>query len=178
MVFAHGFGCDQNMWRLVAPEFEARYRTVMFDHVGAGGSDLAAYDPDRYSTLDGYASDVLEICAALDLQDVVFVGHSVSAMVGVLAAVAAPERFGALVLIGPSPRYIDDGDYVGGFSERDIEELLTSLDSNYLGWSSAMAPVIVGNPDRPERGAELTARFCRTDPESQKRVDRVRFLSA
>jgi sigma-B regulation protein RsbQ len=177
IVFAHGFGCDQNMWRFVAPAFEARYRTVLFDYVGAGGSDLTAYDPQRYSTLDGYAADVLEICEELNLTDIVFVGHSVSAMVGVLAAVAAPERFGELVLIGPSPRYTNEGDYVGGFTEQDIEELLASLDSNYLGWSSAMAPVIVGNPDRPDLGAELTASFCRTDPEIQKRFARVTFLS-
>lgn len=177
MVFAHGFGCDQNMWRFVAPAFEERYRTVLFDYVGAGASDLSAYDPERYGRLDGYAADVIEICEALDLTDVVFVGHSVSAMVGVLAAVAAPEGFGALVLIGPSPRYINDGEYVGGFSEEDIADLLASLDSNYLGWSSAMAPVIMGNPDRPELGAELTASFCRTDPEIQKRFARVTFMS-
>ncbi len=176
MLFAHGFGCDQNMWRFVAPGFEDRYRTVLFDYVGAGGSDLSAYDPERYATLDGYARDVLDVCEALDLHDVVYVGHSVSAMVGVLAAAAAPERFGALVLIGPSPRYIDDEDYVGGFTEDDIEDLLASLDSNYLGWSSAMAPVIMGNADRPELGAELTASFCRTDPEIQRRFARVTFL--
>jgi sigma-B regulation protein RsbQ len=177
MMFAHGFGCDQNMWRFFAPGFEDRYRIVLFDYVGAGASDLAAYDPERYARLDGYAGDVIDICEALDLTDVVFVGHSVSAMVGVLAAVAAPERFGALVLIGPSPRYIDDGEYVGGFTEADITDLLASLDSNYLGWSSAMAPVIMGNPDRPELGAELTASFCRTNPEIQKRFARVTFLS-
>jgi sigma-B regulation protein RsbQ len=177
IVFAHGFGCDQNMWRFVAPAFEDRYRTVLFDYVGAGASDLSAYDPERYATLEGYAADVVEICEALDLADVVFVGHSVSAMVGVLAVAAAPERFGALVLIGPSPRYVDDGDYVGGFTEDDITDLLASLDSNYLGWSSAMAPVIMGNPDRAELGAELTASFCRTDPEIQKRFARATFLS-
>jgi sigma-B regulation protein RsbQ len=177
MMFAHGFGCDQNMWRFVVPGFQDRYRIVLFDYVGAGASDLSAYDPERYGRLDGYAGDVVDICEALDLTDVVFVGHSVSAMVGVLAAAAAPERFGALVLIGPSPRYINDGDYVGGFTEEDIAGLLTSLDSNYLGWSSAMAPVIMGNPDRPELGAELTASFCRTDPEIQKRFARVTFMS-
>jgi sigma-B regulation protein RsbQ len=177
MMFAHGFGCDQNMWRFVAPGFEDRYRIVLFDYVGAGASDLGAYDPERYARLDGYAADVIEICEALDLTDVVFVGHSVSAMVGVLAAAAAPERFGSLVLIGPSPRYINDGEYVGGFTEADITDLLASLDSNYLGWSSAMAPVIMGNSDRPELGAELTASFCRTDPEIQKRFARVTFLS-
>ena len=177
MLFAHGFGCDQNMWRFVAPAFEDEFRVILFDHVGSGGSDLAAYDPDRYSSLAGYAEDVLALCEALQLQDVVFVGHSVSAMIGVVANLAAPDLFDKLVLIGPSPRYIDDGDYVGGFAEEDIDELLDSLDSNYLGWSSAMAPEIMGNADRPELGAELTASFCRTDPDIARRFARVTFLS-
>ena len=177
MVFAHGYGCDQNMWRYVAPRFEDDFRVVLFDHVGAGGSDVSAYDATRYASLDAYAADVLELCRALDLADVVFVGHSVSAMIGVLAAVAEPERFAKLVLVGPSPRYIDDGDYVGGFSEEDITELLDSLDSNYLGWSSAMAPVIMGNPERPELGEELTASFCRTDPDIARNFARATFLS-
>ena len=128
MVFAHGFGCDQNMWRFVAPAFEADHRVVLFDHVGAGGSDLNAYDPVRYGTLSGYADDVIEICRALDLSDAVFVGHSVSSMIGVLAAAKAPECFGALVLVGPSPRYIDDEGYVGGFTRADIDELLESME--------------------------------------------------
>ncbi len=177
IVFAHGFGCDQNMWRFVAPAFEDDHRTVVFDYVGAGGSDLSAYDAERYSNLDGYARDVLDVCEELDLHDVVFVGHSVSSMVGVLASVTAPERFGALVLIGPSPRYIDDGAYRGGFTEDEIEGLLESLESNYLGWSTAMAPVIMGNADRPELGAELTESFCRMDPDVQRRFARATFLS-
>jgi sigma-B regulation protein RsbQ len=177
MMFAHGYGCDQHMWRYVAPAFEDRYRTVLFDYVGAGGSDLSAYDPQRYGALDGYATDVIDVMQALDLHDVIFVGHSVSAMIGVLAAVREPGRLGALVMVAPSPRYIDDDGYVGGFSEQDIEGLLASLESNYLGWSSAMAPVIMGNADRPELGAELTASFCRTDPEIQKRFARATFLS-
>jgi sigma-B regulation protein RsbQ len=177
MLFAHGFGCDQNMWRFVAPAFEARYRTVLFDFVGAGASDLSAYDPGRYGNLDGYATDVLDIVHALDLQDVVFVGHSVSAVIGVLAVNREPARFAALVLVAPSPRYLNDDGYAGGFSASDIEGLLSSLDRNYLGWSSAMAPVIMANADRPELGAELTASFCRTDPEIQKRFARATFLS-
>jgi sigma-B regulation protein RsbQ len=177
MVFAHGFGCDQNMWRHVAPAFAGEFRVVLFDHVGAGGSDPSAWDPARYASLDGYAADVLEICAALELERVLFVGHSVSAMIGVLAAAREPDRFAKLVLVGPSPRYIDDGDYVGGFTREDIEELLDSLDSNFLGWSSAMAPMIVGNPDRPELGEELTNSFCRTDPDVAKHFARVTFLS-
>lgn len=177
MLFAHGFGCDQNMWRFVVPAFEPNYRTVVFDHVGCGNSDLHAYDINRYGRLDGYARDVLEICDELNLQDVVFVGHSVSAMIGVLAAGREPRRFARLVLIGPSPRYVNDGDYVGGFEARQIEELLDALDDNYLGWSSAMAPVIMGNPDRPELGRELTNSFCRTDPVIARHFARVTFLS-
>lgn len=177
LLFAHGFGCDQHMWRFVTPAFEADHRIVVFDHVGAGGSDTSAYDPERYASLDGYAADVLEICDALDLRDVAFVGHSVSAMIGVLAAIREPERFASLVLIGPSPRYVDDDGYTGGFSRDDIDELLDSLDSNYLGWSSAMAPVIMGNPDRPELGEELTNSFCQADPEIARRFARVTFLS-
>ncbi len=177
MIFAHGFGCDQHMWRYVAPRFEDRYRVVLYDQVGAGGPDLSSYDPDRYSSLRAYADDLLDIVRELDLSDVVFVGHSVSSMIGVLAAIAEPRRFSKLVLVGPSPRYIDDGAYVGGFSESDITELLESLESNYLGWSTAMAPVIMGNPDRPVLAAELTESFCRTDPDIARCFAHVTFLS-
>jgi len=179
MVFAHGFGCDQHMWRHVAPRFADRYRVVLFDHVGAGGADPAAYDHERHATLGGYAADVVDLVEDLDLRDVVFVGHSVSAMIGVLAANAAPERFAHLVLVGPSPRYLDDPEtgYVGGFSRDDIDGLLESLASNYLGWSAAMAPAIVGNPDRPELGTELTESFCRADPDLQERFARATFLA-
>jgi sigma-B regulation protein RsbQ len=177
MLFAHGFGCDQSMWRYMAPAFEESHRVVLFDHVGSGRSEIAAYDREKYGSLDGYAQDVLEICDELGLEDVVFVGHSVSAMIGVLAAKRSPARFKALVLVGPSPRYINDDAYTGGFSREDIEELLNSLDSNYLGWSAAMAPAIMGNPDRPELGAELVNSFCRTDPEIAGHFARVTFLS-
>jgi sigma-B regulation protein RsbQ len=176
MMFAHGYGCDQNMWRFVTPAFADDYRIVLFDHVGNGRSDLSAYG-EKYATLDGYADDILEIIREYDLREVVFVGHSVAAMMGVLAAIREPDRFHRLVLIGPSPRYLDDEDYVGGFGRADIEEMLDSLDSNYLGWSSAMAPVIMGNPDRPELGEELTNSFCRTDPDIARRFARVTFLS-
>jgi len=177
VVLAHGFGCDQNMWRYVAPRFEDEFRVVLFDHVGAGNSDPSAYEPQRYSSLSGYAGDVVAICTELELRDVVFVGHSVSAMIGVLAAAAAPELFTKLVLVGPSPRYINDADYVGGFSADDINDLLESLESNYLGWSSAMAPVIMGRADRPELGEELTESFCRTDPSIARQFAQVTFLS-
>ena len=176
MLFAHGFGCDQNMWRLVAPRFEDRYRVVTFDYVGSGGA-RAPYDPERYSTLAGYAEDVLRICRELDLTEVVFVGHSVSAMIGVLAEIAEPERFSALVMVGPSPRYVDDEEYVGGFQRDDIEGLLESLASNYLGWSHAMAPVIMANPERPELGEELEASFCTVDPAIAEQFARATFLS-
>ncbi len=177
MVFAHGFGCDQHMWRFVAPAFEADHRVVLFDHLGAGASDASAYDPARYSSLDAYADDVVEICRALGLTGATFVGHSVSSMIGMLAADRAPELIGRLVMVAPSPRYIDDEGYTGGFSRADIEELLESLDSNFLGWSSAMAPVIMGNADRPDLGAELTESFCRTDPEIAAQFARVTFMS-
>jgi sigma-B regulation protein RsbQ len=177
MVFAHGFGCDQNMWRFVAPAFEDSFRVILFDHIGAGGADASAYDAQKYASLDGYAQDVVELSRALEVKDGVFVGHSVSAMIGVLAARQAPELFAKLVLVGPSPRYIDDGDYVGGFSAAQIEELLEFLDSNHMGWSAAMAPVIMGNADRPELSQELTNSFCRTDPELAKRFARATFMS-
>jgi sigma-B regulation protein RsbQ len=178
MVFAHGFGCDQAMWRFVAPDFEVDHRVVLFDHVGAGRSDLTAYDPEKYGSLRGYASDIVQICRDLGLSDVVLVGHSVSAMIGVLALQEAPELFGAMVMIGPNPRYVDDGDYVGGFSRADIGGLLDALDSNHLGWSAQMAPVIMGNhPDHPELAEELTNSFCRTDPDIARQFARVTFLS-
>jgi sigma-B regulation protein RsbQ len=177
VVLAHGFGCDQNMWRLVTPALAERYRVVLFDYVGSGGSDLSAWDERRYSSLDGYARDVVEICEQLDLRDVTFVGHSVSAMIGVLAAQAVPDRISALVMVAPSPCYIDDHGYRGGFTAEDIDELLASLESNYLGWSSTMAPVIMGNPERPELGQELTNSFCATDPDIARVFARTTFLT-
>jgi sigma-B regulation protein RsbQ len=177
MVFAHGFGCDQNMWRFVAPAFADAFQTILFDHVGAGGSDLSAYEPTKYATLSGYADDLLEIGSELGLKGAVFVGHSVSAMIGALASIKAPDLFESLVLVGPSPRYINDGDYVGGFSAQQIDELLEFLADNYMGWSAAMAPVIMGNPDRPELGEELINSFCRTDPDIAKAFARVTFIS-
>ncbi|MEU9578363.1 alpha/beta fold hydrolase [Streptomyces chilikensis] len=177
VVLAHGFGCDQNMWRLTLPALVEDHRVVLFDYVGSGGSDLSAFSEDRYGSLDGYARDVVEVCEALDLRDAVFVGHSVSAMIGVLAADTAPERIGALVMVAPSPRYIDDEGYRGGFSAEDIDELLESLESNYLGWSAAMAPVIMGNADRPELGEELRNSFCATDPDMARVFARTTFLS-
>jgi sigma-B regulation protein RsbQ len=177
MVFVHGFGCDQAMWRFVAPDFEVDHRVVLLDLVGAGRSDLSAYDPEKYNSLQGYASDIVEVCRELELRDAVLVGHSVSAMIGVLACQQAPDLFGALVMVGPNPRYVNDGDYVGGFSRTDIAGLLDALDANHLGWSTQMAPVIMGNPDHPELAEELTNSFCRTDPGIAAQFARVTFLS-
>lgn len=177
MMFAHGFGCDQNMWRYVTPAFEDRYRIVLFDHVGAGKSDISSYDFDKYDHLNGYATDILEICHELDLSDVVFVGHSVAAMMGVLAAKREPELFSSLVLVGPSPRYINDDEYHGGFDSEEIDDLLVSLESNFLGWSAQLAPAIMGTPDRPELGEELTNLFCKTDPKIAAHFAKVTFRS-
>ncbi|MFD3850554.1 alpha/beta fold hydrolase [Streptomyces microflavus] len=177
LLLAHGFGCDQNMWRLLTPTLAKSYKMVLFDYVGSGRADPSAWDERRYSSLEGYAQDVLEVAEELDLREVTFVGHSVSAMVGVLAAAKAPERISRLVMVAPSPCYIDDAGYRGGFSSQDIDELLESLESNYLGWSAAMAPVIMGNEDRPELGQELAASFCATDPDMARVFARTTFLS-
>jgi sigma-B regulation protein RsbQ len=177
MLFAHGFGCDQNMWRYVTPAFEDEYRIVLFDYVGSGRSDVGAYDHDRYGTLDGYAQDVLDVVQALDLHDVIFIGHSVSSMIGVLAANREPERFERLILIGPSPRYINEPPYVGGFDRADIDGLLEMMDKNFLGWANVLAPAIMKNGDRPELGAELTESFCSTDPIMARRFAEATFYS-
>lgn len=179
VVLAHGFGCDQNMWRLVAPLLELDFTVVRFDHVGAGRSDPSAWDAQRYHRMDAYAEDVTQVCRSLELGPVIFVGHSVAASMGVLAAAAAPELFAGLVLLTPSPCFLDDPatGYRGGFSAADIDELLESLDANYLSWSGAMAPVIMGNPDRPELAGELRDQFCRTDPAIASVFARVTFLA-
>lgn len=178
MMFAHGFGCDQNMWRFITPAFENDYRIVLFDYVGSGRSDLAAYDPDRYSRLEGYAEDVLDICHALELEEVIVVGHSVSSMIAVLAANREPERFDRLILIGPSPRYVNDApEYVGGFERADIEGLLEMMDRNYIGWANFLAPAIMKNPDQPELGEELTESFCSTDPVIARRFAEATFFA-
>ncbi|WP_026354901.1 alpha/beta fold hydrolase [Massilia niastensis] len=177
MVFAHGFGCDQTMWRYLTPAFAERFRIVTFDLVGSGGSDLAAYDRERYASLHGHAADLLEILDECAAGPVVFVGHSVGAMIGLLATIEAPQRFMAQVMVGPSPCFIDDGDYRGGFSRADIDELLETMEANYLGWSSSLAPAIMGAPGSPHLRDELTSRFCRNDPDIAKHFARVTFLS-
>ena len=177
MFFVHGYGCDQNMWRFITPHFKNTYKIVLIDLVGTGKSDESAYDYDKYNSLEGHADDIINICDALNLEDVCMVAHSVSAMIATLAAVKRPTLFKKLIMIGPSPRYINDADYFGGFSEKDIEELLETLDSNYLGWSSAMAPVIMGNLDRPELAAELETSFCQNNPEIASHFAKVTFLA-
>ena len=177
MLFSHGFGCDQSMWRYLAPSFQDRFRVVTFDSVGSGGSDLDAYDRNKYGSLHGYADDVLEIIDEFSTGPVLFVGHSVSAIVGLLASNRAPERFAAQVMVGPSPCYINDGDYIGGFTREDIDDILVTMEGNYLGWSSNMAPAIMGVPDQPELSAELSASFCRNDPEIARHFAQVTFLS-
>ncbi|MDR5763104.1 alpha/beta hydrolase [Caballeronia sp. LZ035] len=177
MAFSHGFGCDQSMWRFVAPTFEGRYRTVLFDLVGSGGSDLASYDYTKYGALSGYADDVLEVLDETATGPVIFVGHSVSATIGMLAALRAPERFAANVMVGPSPSFINDGEYHGGFTRADVEELLETLENNFLGWSSTMAPAIMGAPEQPHLRDELVNSFCRTDPDIAKHFARVTFLA-
>jgi sigma-B regulation protein RsbQ len=178
MLFAHGFGCDQNMWRFVTPAFADEYRIVLFDYVGSGHSDLGAYDADRYGSLEGYAQDVLDVCHALELRDVVFVGHSVSSVIGVLAANREPELFDRLILVGPSPRYINEApDYVGGFERSDIEGLLETMEKNYIGWANFLAPAIMKNPERPELSAELEESFCSTDPVIARRFAEATFFA-
>ncbi|MBT2290989.1 alpha/beta hydrolase [Paenibacillus albidus] len=178
IIFAHGFGCDQNMWRYVSPAFEDNYKVVLFDFVGSGKSDLRAYDPDRYSDLHGYAQDVLDICEALDIQDAIFVGHSVGAMIGILASIRNAVHFDQLILIGPSPCYINDlPDYIGGFEQEDMVALFELMDLNYQGWANYLAPVVMGNPERPGLARELEENFCATDPKIARRFAKATFLS-
>jgi sigma-B regulation protein RsbQ len=177
MLFAHGFGCDQNMWRYLTPAFEKDYRIVLFDYVGAGKSDKRSYNKERYASLHGYAQDVLDICNELHLKDVIFVGHSVSAMIGLLAAIDSPQYFNKMIMVGPSPCYLNDGDYVGGFTRKDIEGLLDTMEKNYIGWANFLAPNIMGNTDRPQLGQELTESFCSTDPLIARQFAEATFFS-
>lgn len=178
MLFAHGFGCDQTMWRFIMPEFASDFRTIAFDYVGSGRSDRAAYDPERYATLSGYAQDLLEVCEALALSDVILVGHSVSSMIGALAARIEPERFSHLIMIGPSPCYLNDAQgYVGGFERADLEGLIDLMDRNYMGWASFLAPTVMKNEDRPELAAELKESFCSTDPMIARQFAEATFFS-
>ena len=177
MLFAHGFGCDQNMWRYIVPAFENDYKIILFDYVGAGKSDISSYNPERYQTLQGYAQDVLDICRELELEEAIFVGHSVSSMIGLLAAIDSPKYFSHLIMIGPSPCYINKDGYTGGFELRDIEGLLETMEKNYIGWSNFIAPKIMANDERPALGEELTESFCSTDPIIANQFAKATFLS-
>ena len=177
MVFAHGFGCDQNMWRSIAPAFAGAYRIVLFDYVGCGKSDPAAFSRVRYNTLDGYAQDLLDVCDALDLQQAVLVAHSVSSSIGVLASIRQPSRFSKLIMIAPSPRFINDPPYVGGLERNDVEGLLSLMDHNYIGWASHLAPLVMANAERPELAGELEQSFCSTDPVCAKTFARATFFA-
>ncbi|MGC1242903.1 MAG: alpha/beta hydrolase [Chryseosolibacter sp.] len=164
MLFAHGFGCDQTMWRYITPAFENDYQVIVFDYVGSGKSDLAAYHEGRYSTLNGYALDILEICEELNLRDVMFVGHSVSSMTGLLAAIKEPDYFAELILIAPSPRYLNEKGYVGGFDKTDVDRILDNMGKDYEGWANGAAPDVMKNPDRPDLSAELVQSFLSIKP--------------
>jgi len=177
VLFLHGFGCSQEMWRKVTPRFADEHQVIVLDQVGAGDSDLTAWQPGRYESLHGYADDLLEVIESLDLHDLVIVGHSVGSMIAVLAATRDSARLGALILVGPSPRYVDIDDYVGGFDQAGMDSLLDNLDGDQVGWASAMAPVIMGNADRPELSAELVRSFCRYDPVIARHFARVMFLA-
>lgn len=177
MLFAHGFGCDQNMWRFITPAFANDYKIILFDYVGAGRSDVSAYNAERYSSLQGYARDVLEICEELQLTKIIFVGHSVSSMIGLLAALEEPKYFSRLIMVGPSPSYINDENYTGGFERKDIEGLLETMEKNYIGWANFLAPNIMGNKDRPQLAEELTESFCSTDPVIAREFARATFFS-
>jgi sigma-B regulation protein RsbQ len=177
LLFGHGFGCDQHTWRSVSPAFEKNFKVVLFDYVGAGKSDLNAYDINRYNSLEGYARDVIEICHELELENVVFIGHSVSSMIGLLALKEVPALFKKIVFIGPSPHYLNEPGYNGGIDQADLEELLEVMDSNYMGWSQMVAPSIMGNPERPELGRDLANSFCAMDPVIARQFARVTFLS-
>ena len=177
MLFAHGFGCDQHMWRYITPAFENDYRIILFDYVGSGKSDYSSYNPERYQTLQGYAQDILDVCKALDLHDVILVGHSVSSMTGLLAAIEEPSRFSQIIMVGPSPCYINKDGYIGGFEHKDIEGLLETMEKNYIGWANFLAPQIMGNADRPELGQELTESFCSTDPVIANQFAKATFFS-
>ncbi|MCM3785029.1 alpha/beta hydrolase [Neobacillus mesonae] len=178
IIFAHGFGCDQNMWRFVSPAFEKNYKVILFDFTGSGKSDIKSYDPSKYSDLYGYAEDVLDICEALELEDVIFAGHSVGATIGILASIRKPDYFKDLILIGASPCYINDlPDYIGGFVREDILDLLNIMDQNFVKWAGHFAPVIMGNGDRPHLSTELRDSFCSTEPDIARRFAEATFLS-
>jgi sigma-B regulation protein RsbQ len=178
LLLAHGFGCDQKMWRFMLPALTPHYKVVLFDYVGSGKSDLSYYDQARYSSLEGYAEDVLDVCEALNLQDVTFVGHSVSSMIGLIASVQKPDLFSQLVMICPSPCFLNfKPDYVGGFEKADLEELIDLMDKNYIGWANYLAPLVMGSNHSEKLVGELSGSFCSTDPIIAKNFAKATFFS-
>ena len=177
MLFAHGFGCDQKMWRFITPAFEKDYQLILFDYVGAGNSDKSAYDNEKYNDLNGYVQDILDIVTTLDLKNVILIAHSVSCMISLLSSIKEPHRFAKMVFIGPSACYINNGAYLGGFEKKDILDLLETMEKNYIEWANFLAPVIMKNPENPELGKELNQSFCSTDPTIAKQFAAVTFLS-
>lgn len=177
LLFAHGYGCDQSAWRFVAPFFQATHRVVLMDSAGCGLAWPEAYDRARHATLHGHAQDIVDVCEAAGLQGTVLVAHSVNAISAVLAARQRPDLFSALVLLAPSPCYLNDGDYQGGFERHDIDDLLRVLDANHFQWARMMAPVVMGEDNGPELSEELATHFCRMDSSVARHFAEVTFLS-
>jgi sigma-B regulation protein RsbQ len=177
IVFAHGLGCDQSVWQYITPAFTATYKVILFDYIGSGKSNISCYHKERYSSLEGYANDLIDICTALNVKDVIFVGHSVSSMIGLLAAIRQPSLFSQLIMIGPSPYYLNEPPYMGGFDKEDIHQLLTLMKENYIQWSGFFAPKAMRNEDRPELSGTLKGLFCKADPDITYSFAKVTFLS-
>ncbi|WP_316806398.1 alpha/beta hydrolase [Pedobacter agri] len=164
IMFAHGFGCAQSSWKYITDAFLEDYRVILFDYVGSGQSDQNQYDYHKYSTLEGYACDVIDIIEALGLKDIIFVGHSVSSMIGMIAALQIPESFKKLIFIGPSPRYLNDRDYIGGFESADIESIFTQIAEDYVGWTKGISPAVMDKAEQPELADFLQECFEETEP--------------
>jgi sigma-B regulation protein RsbQ len=178
MIFAHGFGCDQNMWRFITADFVDDYKIILFDYTGSGQSDISEYDPDKYSKLEGYAEDILDICEDYDLGDAIIVGHSVSATIATLASLKSPRHFSRLIHVAPSPSFLNDPpNYMGGFQYSDLEELLDLIDKNYIGWAQYLAPIVIGGQASEWLIGELSSSFCSADPIIAQKFARATFLS-
>lgn len=177
ILFANGLGCDQNVWRYVAPAFEDDYKVILFDYVGSGKSDKSIYNKDKYQSLNGYADDVLAICDALNTRDVILVAHSVSSMIGLLAAIKRPQFFSRIIMLGPSPCYMNIPPYFGGFTKEDLHQLLDLMKENYPQWASYFAPLAVGNPDRPQIADQVETTFCTADPDITCEFAKAAFLA-
>ena len=177
IIFAHGYGLNQNMWQHITPAFAENNQIILFDHVGAGESDISSYNRTKYNSLHGYAADLIEICETLKLEKPIFIGHSVSSMIGILAAIQKPELFEKIILIGPSACYLNRDGYLGGFNQEDIENLLFTIDENFYGWATSMAPALMNNPEKPDLASDLAKTFCKVKPEIASHFARVTFLT-